>query len=745
VGIGFGSQSSAPALLVLALLSLLLVSIAYFYFSNTTWTLLELSSIPNISQLQLVDVYQSGQFLVLTLFNPTPRDINIQAGKVFFYLPGGDLVAITDFNATVPAGSTSIVKVLLPYEVVSRQGTYIVKVSAGGGAVSFQVSVDVSLPVADLSLTILSLSPTVAIDKLYYGGVLYYSPDGDIDAQIRVELNILNGSSEVVSALLSVDGNCTEPYSASVSLWPGENLFTITLPPRAAGNCELNASVKYVLDPDIGNNNGTASFIAFYLYGCSTTPECVSDVAAACSGDYNAVVLLQQDIDGNVDLSQLECNWPVTLEGNLHRISSTSGPALSLSSVSGLTVKDVNIYGSTFLQSSSAKMLFNLSRSSFFIYGSPTFSIDENSSLVLDCVGTCDGSQGLLYAYFDDNDINFASFVLALAPPVRELNSVTVVYLEPLGQNFTDYVTAIDVNSEHFPPDFNTASLIAMGLLDGNCSALKVVDARGRELNFWLEGPTCNRWDTRMYVRLPELPDYGMVLYIEHENDTSYPSRSNGPATFHFFDDFEGGIDKWTVVDRDGDGCGIIEWSATSTRTISTPWDGNYIVKYCGGNVTDLYDGGMAKVSPPRSFILETEAYSRAASDGIGEIYYQDGVGVLVSDVNGYYVRNAHGESTGRLDVLVSGVATTLASATTGNYTGRWFYRAFVVDTSSGLLRGVGYLEDGTLWMDINTFDNNFVSFTVVAIGGGDFSYYDNVRVSNYPWPPARVLRTLTP
>ncbi len=102
----------------------------------------------------------------------------------------------------------------------------------------------------------------------------------------------------------------------------------------------------------------------------------------------------------------------------------------------------------------------------------------------------------------------------------------------------------------------DTNALVTAGKMQSDCDDVRVTDANGKTLPFWIEEGDfmCNETDTNIWVKIPSIPTTGATVYVYYGN----PSATNGQnpeETFMLFDTFSGtAIDtaKWGVQDGGG-------------------------------------------------------------------------------------------------------------------------------------------------------------------------------------------------
>jgi PKD repeat protein len=100
----------------------------------------------------------------------------------------------------------------------------------------------------------------------------------------------------------------------------------------------------------------------------------------------------------------------------------------------------------------------------------------------------------------------------------------------------TDYQVLIEVD---------TAALITAGKMRSDAGDLRFTDSTGTELSYWIESGI-NTSATKIWVKVPSIPALGTATIYMYYGNPDAASTSSGGNTFEFFDDFEGGLGKWT-------------------------------------------------------------------------------------------------------------------------------------------------------------------------------------------------------
>ena len=141
--------------------------------------------------------------------------------------------------------------------------------------------------------------------------------------------------------------------------------------------------------------------------------------------------------------------------------------------------------------------------------------------------------------------------VLVLASPTWAWWDSSWVYRVPVTINntgnsntLTDYQVLVTLD---------TATLIADGKMNSDCSDLRVVDEDDTTgLSFWIEDGTCNTAETHVWVKVPLIPASDTkTIYFYYGNPEATTSTSSIDDTFIFGDDFNDGTldtSKWSLA-----------------------------------------------------------------------------------------------------------------------------------------------------------------------------------------------------
>ncbi|MFP3859758.1 MAG: DUF2341 domain-containing protein [Bacteroidales bacterium] len=91
----------------------------------------------------------------------------------------------------------------------------------------------------------------------------------------------------------------------------------------------------------------------------------------------------------------------------------------------------------------------------------------------------------------------------------------------------------------------NTSDLVADGKIQPEGGDIRFIDENDNLLSYWIQPGTFNTNQTIIWVKLKEVPEGSSNIYMYYGNSDAVGGTS-GEATFTFFDDFSGGLGKWT-------------------------------------------------------------------------------------------------------------------------------------------------------------------------------------------------------
>jgi len=191
-----------------------------------------------------------------------------------------------------------------------------------------------------------------------------------------------------------------------------------------------------------------------------------------------------------------------------------------------------------------------------------------------------------------------SSRVSSCAGAMFDIKNFYGIYIRPITINntqnsntLTDYQVLVTLD---------TASLISQGKMRTDCGDIRFTDSDGvTQLNYWID-PGCNSANTRIWVKVPNIPaSSAKTIYVYYGN-SSATSESNGDATFDFFDDFIDNRNNWVVMS----GSGSI-----------TTFDGISVLNYTGGGCQYVVETAKTVNTPA---ILEARLYSWSAEPANG-------------------------------------------------------------------------------------------------------------------------------
>ncbi|MEM5830955.1 MAG: DUF2341 domain-containing protein, partial [Candidatus Aenigmatarchaeota archaeon] len=160
---------------------------------------------------------------------------------------------------------------------------------------------------------------------------------------------------------------------------------------------------------------------------------------------------------------------------------------------------------------------------------------------------------------------------------------IPITITERSGNTLTDYQVLVSIN---------TQNLISQNKMRNDCGDIRFTDSDGITLlNYWIESG-CNSANTKIWVKVPNIPaNSNKTIYLYYGNPSA-TSMSNGDLVFEFFDDFDGpNTTKWVYTTGysygfadDGSGYGYGIWfvgdanGKVSTRTTRT-FQNNIIIE----------------------------------------------------------------------------------------------------------------------------------------------------------------------
>lgn len=148
---------------------------------------------------------------------------------------------------------------------------------------------------------------------------------------------------------------------------------------------------------------------------------------------------------------------------------------------------------------------------------------------------------------------------------------------ENSGKTLRDYPVLITFK----PSDFMSSAEV-----DGSDLRFTYDD---RELSYWIEEYNRSGMNAKVWVNVPRIPSFGESKIVMYYGNDRATKKSNGEATFQFFDGFEGDVldeNKWDIID--------------GGKTIVNVSDGKLFIE--GRCFKCETDSGLVKVATNNSF-----------------------------------------------------------------------------------------------------------------------------------------------
>lgn len=251
----------------------------------------------------------------------------------------------------------------------------------------------------------------------------------------------------------------------------------------------------------------------------------------------------------------------------------------------------------------------------------------------------------------------------------------------------------------------DTAAPIALGRMSPDCADIRFTNGT-HELSYWLEAG-CNTTQTKIWANVPSLPAGTSAIYMYYGNST-LPSKSNGSATFEFFDDFSGDLNKWT-----------------NSYPAEIYLESGSLKLNAGALGFGLSDIKTKATFNPNTMRLDFSAMEAAGSDGA---YFWGWVADANNKIYSSLLNNYNNDLA--IKVLSAGAPST---GTAGTMTdSAWHNYSMWVSGTTGYVR-----RDSAPWSET---DPKYDDFTAMSFGMSrwdDFSYsrIDDVRVRKYASP----------
>ncbi|MEM1684877.1 MAG: DUF2341 domain-containing protein, partial [Nanopusillaceae archaeon] len=164
---------------------------------------------------------------------------------------------------------------------------------------------------------------------------------------------------------------------------------------------------------------------------------------------------------------------------------------------------------------------------------------------------------------------------------------IPITITERSGNTLTDYQVLVVIN---------TQNLISQGKMRSDCGDIRFTDSDGITLlNYWIESG-CNSANTRIWVKVPNIPaNSNKTIYLYYGNPSA-TSMSNPKTVWLFFEDWENSRDPNWV---DGGGFTSADWE------YATPgFHGNYRLHFKTGRSNREWDNMWWKGSTFNNFRL---------------------------------------------------------------------------------------------------------------------------------------------
>ncbi|GAA5042243.1 hypothetical protein GCM10011506_44470 [Marivirga lumbricoides] len=138
--------------------------------------------------------------------------------------------------------------------------------------------------------------------------------------------------------------------------------------------------------------------------------------------------------------------------------------------------------------------------------------------------------------------------------------------------NVDNSTSAVALSNFQVSFELNTQELIAAGKLNYDGSDLRILSAGGSVLPHWIEKPTFNTPQTRIWVKVASIPANAVETIYAFYGRPAAQNISSGENTFEFFDDFQDVVvntNKW-VTCNEGDFSVANNYLTLSSTTLAT-------------------------------------------------------------------------------------------------------------------------------------------------------------------------------
>ncbi|NTV23351.1 MAG: DUF2341 domain-containing protein, partial [Nanoarchaeota archaeon] len=270
-----------------------------------------------------------------------------------------------------------------------------------------------------------------------------------------------------------------------------------------------------------------------------------------------------------------------------------------------------------------------------------------------------------------------------------------------------NYQVNVRLNSTNVGSSFNWSR---------GCEDIRFVNASDNtELDYWIEACSISAQSASLWVEVRNnITTSASSIYMYYGNPQSF-NKSDGSATFDFFDDFSGNLSKWTTEISSG----------------SYPQIENQYMVAGGGSTTSPYGhtslGSSATYSGFQNNILEGSLY--VTTNSIGEIAFRGNF----AGNTGYKSRidARAGQGLSHLAPPYSGWNFLAGCTVTGTPPAIDTWHNFTLTASGNSLN----ITVGTLSRLCT--DSTYSAAGEIALQNhyGSYTYYDNIRVRKYSSP----------
>jgi|GEM_PF-3356112 len=233
------------------------------------------------------------------------------------------------------------------------------------------------------------------------------------------------------------------------------------------------------------------------------------------------------------------------------------------------------------------------------------------------------------------------------------------------------------------------------------------------ECSYWIEELKTSDYAV-FWVKIPEISSISNnTVYVYYGKDNAV-TTSNGDATFDFFDDFSGTLNKWTVVG----GTWKIENGELSAETTATPWG----QRIRANGFTFGNHSVHVKIKWISGTYFEHGPYVRGQQPNEPD--------------NGYmtFLSTWGGDSRDRISKMSNGLETTIAGQGTTNPSKNVWYTFVFKLYGNKLKSSIAPLYP----TEITATDNTFSSGTLCLFSWSataEHAHYDDIFVCKYVYP----------